>query len=240
LAFIAVSWSLKTYLPKFLAEIKLVLNLGSVKEGQRIVWNNCPWIVKKIGMVVQLENKYLDSGVTMLPIREMLNLHSRPLVKNEQLFPSKKGDFVLLSNNIYGEVQIQTPENVVISLSSTLQIIYTVQEYFSLKPQNYSNGFQLNMGLSVGYKHQKDIFEIENILKKELLEQIQNNKQFPTKYFKNLIVEFKEPLLYSLDFLVWVDCSSELAPEYGKVRRFINSILLKICNDHNLLVRGSK
>ncbi len=240
LILIGIVWSLKKYLPKFLAEIKLALNLGAIKEGQRIVWENCPWIVKKVGMVIQLENEYLDTPTIFLSVREVVNLHSRPLVKNEQLFPSKTGDFVMLSNNIYGRIKIQTPENVVISISPTLQTSYTIQEYFSLKPLNYSNGFQLNMVLAIGYKHQKNIFELGDIVKKELSGLILNNKQFSEAYFKSLTVEFKEPSHLSLDFFVCVDCAGEMAPEYRKVKRFINSMLVKICNDHDLLIRSSK
>jgi len=240
LILISIFWSLKKNLPKFLAEIKLALNLGPIKEGQRIVWRNCPWVVKRLGMEIQLENKYLDTSTTHLSIHEAVNLYSRPLIKNEQLFPSKSGDFVMLANNIYGQVKIQTLENIVISISPTLQVSYTTQEYLLLKPLNYSNGFQLNMGLSIAYKHQKDVFELINIVKEELSKHIQNNKQFPKAYFKNLIVEFKEPSPLSLDFLVFVDCAGELAPEYHKVKRFINSMLLKICNDHDLSIRPSK
>lgn len=240
LILIGVFWSLKKYLPKFLAEIKLALNLGSVKEGQMIVWGHCPWIVKKLGMVIQLENECLDTTTTFLSISEIVNLYSRPLVKGEQLFPSKTGDFVMLSNNIYGQVKIQTPENVVILISPTLQITYTIHEYFLLKPQNYSKGFRLNMNLSIGYKHQKNIFELEDVVRKELSALILNNEKFPKAYFKDLVVEFKEPSPLSLDFFVCVDCAGELAPVYSKVRRFINSMLLKICNDHDLLMRPSK
>ena len=229
-------WSLKTYLPKFLIEIKLILNLGYVKEGQRIVWNNCPWIVKKLGMSVQLENEYLDSRVTILPLREILNLYSRPVIKEEQLFPSKKGDVVLLSNNTYGKVLVQTSENVVISISSTLQKTFSIQEYLSLKPQNFSNGFQINIILSLDYKHKQNIFEIEDILRRELTELIQNNTQFPAKYFKSMIVEFKEPTTHSLDFIVCADFLGALAFDYSKLCRFINAMLVKICNKHDLSI----
>lgn len=236
LILIALFWSLKAYLPKFLAEVKIILNLGPVKEGQRIVWNNCPWIVKKLGMSVQLENEYLDSKIIALPLREISSLYSRPVIKDEPLFPSKKGDFVLLSDSTYGKVITQTSENVAILLSSTLKKTFSVQEYLLLKPLNYSNGFLVKMKLSLDYKHQKDIFEIEGVVKKELSELIQNNIQFPARCFKNLIIEFKEPVTHSLDFIVWVDCAGELAPEYFKVCRFINAMLLKICNKHNLSI----
>lgn len=236
LILIAVFWSLKTYIPRFLTEIKIIMDLGYVKEGQRIVWNNCPWIVKKLGMSVQLENEYLDSRIRFLPIREISNLYSRPLVQDEPLFPSRKGDFVMLSDETYGKVLTQTSENVVLLLPPTVQITLPLQEYLSLKPRNYSNGFQVKTLLSIDYKHQKDVFQIEDIVKKELSELLQSNSFSPAENFKNLIVEFKEASNSSLDFFVWVDCKGELAPDYSKVCRFINSMILKICSKHSLSI----
>lgn len=236
LILVAIFWSLKTYLPRFITEVKLIMDLGYVKEGQRIVWNNCPWIVKRLGMSVHLENEYLDSRIRILPIKEISPLYSRPIVENEPLFPSRSGDFVMLSDGTYGKILTQTCENVAIAPYPMIRMILPVQEYLSLKPRNYSNGFCVKATLSIDYKHQKDISGIEEFLKNDLSSMLKENQSFPKEYFGKPIIEFKEPSSSSLDLFVLVVCDGKLAPDYFKVCRLINSLLLKLCSKHELSI----
>jgi len=52
-------FNLKQVLPRYLAEARLLLNLGSVREEERVVYNGLPWQVKSINLNSVLHNPAL-------------------------------------------------------------------------------------------------------------------------------------------------------------------------------------
>ena len=68
---------LRNYLPRFIDETKLLLNIGAVRERERVIYNGLPWMVRSLGMYSKLYNPALD-GLLRLPISVMLDLVSRP------------------------------------------------------------------------------------------------------------------------------------------------------------------
>ena len=84
-------------------QARLLLNIGPVREEERIYYQNLPWRVKNINIFTILENP--DAGVKLrLPIEELVGLISRPSLPNESWFPCKLNDWVLLSDKYYGKV----------------------------------------------------------------------------------------------------------------------------------------
>jgi hypothetical protein len=37
-------------LPSFIREVMLLLNIGAVREGERVVYNGIPWLVKTLNL----------------------------------------------------------------------------------------------------------------------------------------------------------------------------------------------
>jgi len=96
-----VGWGAKNTLPWFWHQSRLMLNIGAVREGERLFYQGVPWLVKKINLFSTLENPTL--GVSLrLPIEELMDKTSRPFDKKEPWFPCRRNDWVLLADGTRG------------------------------------------------------------------------------------------------------------------------------------------
>jgi hypothetical protein len=96
-----LGWAAKHTLPQFWHQSRLMLNIGSIREGERMIYNGVPWFVKNINVFSELENPYLEVKLR-LPIEELLGKTSRPFNKHEPWFPCKRNDWVILADGTRG------------------------------------------------------------------------------------------------------------------------------------------
>jgi len=73
-----IAWTAKQGLPLFWEQAKLLLNLSTVRENERVVYNRLPWKVASLNLYTQLINPELTGGKIRLPLKELVGLHSRP------------------------------------------------------------------------------------------------------------------------------------------------------------------
>ena len=139
LTLLAAVWSSKALITLFIGEMKLVLNLGPVKQGERVVWQGLPWLVKSLGFRSVLVNEALQGGTITLPAAALTAMISRPTVENEPWFPTRVGDFVLLDDGCYGRVEIQTLETVVLVVGKTKKH-YSTAAFLAKNPQRGMQG----------------------------------------------------------------------------------------------------
>jgi hypothetical protein len=223
-------WASKDYLPKYLTEFKLILNFGTIKEGELVVYEGLPWKVKTIGFQTIFENEFLDSKQIRIQIAEIVRMHSRKILPNEQWFPSKTLDWVLLNDGVYGQVVSQTLEQVVIELLGSSRKYYRTQDYLGLFPTNMSHGFVIEQVWSTDYKNQAQIFstfipKLEAGLKKKL----EKNQLLPI----DLNIQFFEAAQSSLNVLVSVKFDGSYARDRQKIIREINSCLLQLSTEES-------
>lgn len=107
---VATAVTLQRSLPAYLKEAKLLLNLGPVREGERVLYRGLPWKVQSLNMHSVLINPLLRGGRLRLPLSELNNLVSRPQDPEEAWFPTHENDIILLADGTYGRVMQQTPE----------------------------------------------------------------------------------------------------------------------------------
>jgi hypothetical protein len=143
LGLLALLWVAKSTVHLFIHEARIIFNLSSVREGERVVWQGVPWLVKSLNFKSVLVNEALQGGKVLLPAETISGLISRPVVEGEPWFPTNVGDYVLLEDGTYGQVETQTPESVIISSASTRKYFSTVN-YLSKNPQNFSTGFEVD------------------------------------------------------------------------------------------------
>ena len=68
-----IAWTFRHLIPRLWQQARLLLNIGSVREEERIYYQNLPWKVKNINIFTVLENP--DSGVKLrLPIEELVDI----------------------------------------------------------------------------------------------------------------------------------------------------------------------
>ncbi|MEQ8662770.1 MAG: hypothetical protein RLW62_18305, partial [Gammaproteobacteria bacterium] len=60
---LGVAWASINTLPAHVETIKLMLNIGAVREGERLVFDGSPWRVDHLGFAARLVNPLLDGGL---------------------------------------------------------------------------------------------------------------------------------------------------------------------------------
>lgn len=155
----AVLWGSKSYLHKYLAQGRLILNLGTIKEGELVIFRDIPWKVKNINFVTIFENEYLDSSNVRVEISQIFHMHSRKILSNEQWFPTKTNDWVLLSDGTYGQIKMQTIEQIIIEIKGHERKYLTTSDYLSLRPVNLSHGFTLEIIWNLDYQDMHSLLD---------------------------------------------------------------------------------
>ena len=151
---IALGWVLIKSIPVMVEQVMLLLNLGSIREGERIVYNGVPWEVKSLNFYTHFVNPQLSGGSMHISIKELSGMVSRPSASNEEWFPSREGDWVQLEDGTIGKVLYQSPEMVQLALFSGSDITYTTENYLGQSPKNLSRNYRIQMVFGIDYQYQ--------------------------------------------------------------------------------------
>jgi len=231
-----VMWTSRQWIPKFLEEIKLIVDLGTVREGQRLIWGGVPWLVKEIRLQAILVNERLEGGEIILPLHMLVDLHSRPVVENEPWFPTKPHDWVLLGDDIYGRVEYQTMEQVVINLKEGGALkYYSTEDFLAQNPVNISNGFEYSIEFGLDYEVQPRICdEIPKLFEKEIKRHLKHHFECDSPNFHELEVVLDNAGASALILVIEVYVHGRCDHLYDECRREIQTTLVRICNEHGL------
>ncbi len=228
---LGMSWTAKEGLPLYWRQVQLMLNLGTVRENERIVYLGIPWKVASLSFFTTLENPALTTGVFRVPLKEMIGLNSRPCKDNEPWFPSERGDWVILSDRTRGRVVSQTPEMVQLVLRGGSKKTYTTRDFLSLTPLNISENFRLKIIFGLAYDHQAIIIsKIPEKLGAALRQGLR-----AAGYGKELIqakVEIEAAGASSIDLAIIADFSGEVAALYNALKRLIQKLTIEACTQN--------
>ena len=224
---------LRNYLPRFIDETKLLLNIGAVRERERVIYNGLPWMVHSLGMYTRLYNPALD-GLLRLPLSEMLNLVSRPSHEDEPWFPTKTGDWVMMSGGTIGQVLRQTPEIVQLKTKGTTST-YTTSNFLAGEPRNLSEGFGVAITFGIDYQHQSiSTTEVPQILHQSIERALQQSEL--GKHVDDILVEFKEAGASSLNYLIYVTMKGDAAGSYYVLNFLLQRICVDTCNERGWVI----
>ncbi|MCW5599803.1 MAG: hypothetical protein KIT59_11950 [Nitrosomonas sp.] len=233
---IGLALGLQKSLPRYVKEIRILLNMGSVREGERIVYNGIPWRIASLNIFSTLYNPLLHGGgVLRLPIDQLVDLQSRPYSPDEPWFPSKEGDIVILEGDIYGKVLIQTPEIVQVQIVGATTT-FRVADYLGKNPRNLSqDGFAIPIVFGLDYQHQSTLLsDIVPTLRAYLEEQLAQQPFQP--HLKALLVEFNEAASSSLNLLIVAVFTGAAAEDYWSIRRFLQRTTVSACNHYGWVI----
>ena len=73
----------RTGLPRFYEQGRLLLNLGDVREGERVIYRGLPWNVETLSFYTTLVNPALTGGEVRLPLIQLPGMNSRPADRSE-------------------------------------------------------------------------------------------------------------------------------------------------------------
>lgn len=226
-----VGWAAKHTLPQYWHQSRLMLNIGAVREGERMVHHGVPWLVKSINVFSELENPYL--GVKLrLPIEELLDKTSRPFHKKEPWFPCKRNDWVILADGTRGVVTNLSHEMVELVQRGGSHKTYQTGDFLALSPLNISVNFRLKIPFGISYDLQKESTgSVLEILESYIEAQI--DKEGYKKSLANLRVEFQQAGGSSLDIVVIADFKGDMAPLYQRLSRAIQRWCVDACTLNN-------
>jgi len=222
-------------LPRFLIEAKLILNLGPVREGERIIFNDLPWRVSTLSFYSTLSNPLLQGGTLLIPIRELVNYYSRKYDESEPWFPTRVNDYVILADGTFGRILIQTPEIIQLQVLGAIKT-YQTGAFLEQNPRNLSTqGFTLLISFGLDYQHQAQITTtIREQLESDLAVGLRQADM--EDHIDQLTVDFDQAGASSLDLAIVATFRGEAAEHYFKLKRLLQRLTVDACNNHGWII----
>jgi hypothetical protein len=225
-----IGWAAKHTLPKFVDQSRLMLNIGAVREGERMMFQGVPWLVKQINVYTLLENPTL--GVELrVPIEILMDKTSRVFHPSEPWFPCRKNDWVILADGTRGGVVNLSHETVELVMRGGARKTYQTSDFLGLSPLNLSVNFRLKIPFGISYAHQGDATtQVPDLLASHIQDQVEAEGY--KEDMLNLRVEFAEAGASSLDLVVIADFKGNVAPLYNRLRRAIQRWCVEASTQH--------
>jgi len=227
IALAGAALTLRQTLPRYAAELRLLLGVGPVREKERLVLDGVPFTVESLSVYTVLKNPALE-GVMRLPLHDMNAYTSRP-ASQEPWFPCQPGDFVLLADGSFAVVLRQTIEQVEVMVRDSKVLIQT-KDFLAQNVRNLSReGFGIASSFGVDYQHQAICLDTipmrfrEAIIARFEQAGMQDN-------IKDILVEFKEAGASSLDYQIYIVMNGRAANAYFRAQRMVQQACVETCN----------
>ncbi len=230
LLLLGIGLTLRHALPRYWQQIQLFLNVGSVREGERIDLDGLPWLVRRINFYSVLENPAAEIR-QRVPIDDLVDLKSRPFKRDDPWFPCLRGDWVLLGDGMRGKVTGISQELVQLVARGGAHRTYQTGDFLSLSPLNLSRNFRLKETIGISYDLQRQsVTTIPDLLKAHV-EQRAAEEGYGEQLL-NLRVEFERANTSSLDLVVIADFDGALGDLYSRLGRSMQRWCVEACNEH--------
>jgi len=220
---------LRRFVPAYLHEARLLLNLGSVREGERVMYENLPWQVMSLNLHTVLRNPALE-GVLRIPLSTVSDLTSRP-IRDELWFPCERGDYILLPDESFAEVIKLTPELIQLKVHGGMLQSWRTADFYAMNITNLSRGESYGVSVTFGFGYEIQALslsvvvpELEASIETALVEAGLQDELL------DLMVDFSEAGESSLDYIVFATIDSSAASSYYRVRRIIQKTCVDVAN----------
>lgn len=231
---IGAAWAGIQVIPQFIESLKLILNIGMVKEGQRIEFDGIPWNVESLSFSCRLVNSELDDGLQVLPVKRLVGLHSRPWCVDEAAFPLRRGEWVALADGHSGRSIAQNPGMVTLEELGGALISYPSAEFLKLAPRNLSRGsFRVRTRFGIDYSHQAiAATQVPGLFHSQLEEGLP--EVVGKEAIRAISVQLANAGPSSLDYEVEVDLDGSAAPLHRQAKFALQRLLVEACNRHQI------
>ena len=233
--FIAVL-SFRGNIPQYLQKLRVFLNLGQAREGERIIYNDIPWEISKISLSnVYLTNPLLDNGELHVTIELIDKLYSRETITDELWFPSRKGDFLLLPDKRIVQVIRQTPEAVYLNHDGATIVMGTA-EFYKLKFSNLSRGYSLTLNFTLE-DHRENRLSLTNVkdsIIADIHKIVKTEDESLYQAIRNISVTVRQLLTAdTTSYQVIVEMAPNSAKSYLTIKALLNNAIIEISREHD-------
>lgn len=230
LLLLGLVWASKQALPRFWSQAVLFLDMGAVREGQRVIYGGLAWRVESISFYCVLVNPELVGGRLRIPIADLEDMRSRADRDDEPWFPTREGDVVLLEGARAAIVEFQSIESVRLRVSGGNRISVPTATFASEPHEILSRGYRVDLQFGLDYQSQSDItMGMRERLETELERRWRSSRWASS--FVSLAVEFSAAGPSSLDYFVRVDLDGSQALDWSAQRRLLASLCVDVCNE---------
>lgn len=229
---IGAGWVLMRMLPQFFEQMRLLLNVGGVREGERLLVDGLPFRIQALRFYTRLENPDLQGGVLRVPLQFLVGKRSRASAPDEPWFPTRTGDVVLLADGTFGPVRTQTPETVVVEHWGSMRSFPTA-EFLKLTPRNLSRGFVADAQLVLGRTHEAKpldamLAQLAAALRADLAKVVADEQLGEVA----VVLQSVTPIGYEL--LATAHCHGAAALQFFALRRRMQHAFVDACREHSL------
>jgi hypothetical protein len=225
--FLGIVWTSKQAVQHLWSHASLLMNMGSVREGERVFYRGLPWKVSSVNFLSRLDNPALDGAGLTLPMRDLRDLRSREINPTEPWFPSRTGDWVRLGGTHPAQVLFQGVEYVVLKGTNGGEVSIPSAEYYGAKIENLSRGFSMQVPVVVNHGARSELL---GRLRGAMLVEITNSLRRQLGGLRNLAIELNGVSEVGLEVLVVADFLGEAAPHFERARRIIVTAAFEVMN----------
>lgn len=223
--------ALKNAFGHYWEQTKLILNIGGIRKGEKVIYNGVAYKVESIGVFSILKNPILTGGTLRLPIRDLIPMTSRAYDESEAWFPCKKDDFILFKNKDFRQVSRITPEVVELSFFGAPEF-YSMQTFLKASVRNLSvEPFWAWDTIYLDHKY-LPIAQSEIVVKLNAYVEIEAKKLFGDTLV-SVWVEFNYIRNGSLGFLIGLLMKPEAASKYSSISRKLRQMGMQVALKNN-------
>lgn len=230
LLLIGAALALRQAIPRYWQQVQIFLNVGAVREGERIYLDGLPWLVEQINIFCVLINPTTELS-QRLHISRLVELKSRPCGSDEPWFPCRKGDWVILNDGVRGKVIGVSPEMVQLVERGGAQITYTAGDFLAKSPRNLATNFRIKETIGISYALQKDSTTVVTTALQSYIGTRIDEEGYGDALI-NLRVEFARAGESALEIVVIADFRGELGDLFNRLRRAIQRWCVDACTEY--------
>jgi len=227
IALVMLALGVWRFLPGYISEARLLLNAGAARERERIIYDGVPFRIVSLNLYSELRNPELEGSVR-LPLATISQLVSRPQT-DEDWFPCRSGDYLLLPDGGFAQVLQQTVEIVRLKVVGSV-VQFATADFLQLNVRNLSReGFGVVATFGIDYRHQEiSLDQVPDRLKSGLVDAFRQADLEDD--LKSLVVDFSAAATNSLDYLIYATLDGRCAASYFAITRLIQRTCVDICN----------
>lgn len=230
LLFVGLALGARHLLPRYVSEARLLLNIGPMREGERLLFRDLPWCVESINMYTVLKNPEL-TGELRIPLTTLDGIASRP-VGDDPWFPTSLGDVVLIDNDPsqLAEVMDQNPDTVTLRERGGQTRVIPSADFYQSAMTNLtrSGSFGVECSFGIDYDQQAQaVDDVPQALNAALSEALAHSDIAGSVI--DVSVELEAAGDSSIEYWLFVTMDSRAARSYRRVERLMQSACVSAC-----------